>query len=295
MIYTLGADVSRYQGQLDFSRLYADGVRFIIPKVAQSGVLDPTWTRNITEARKAGILVVAGYAFLTAGDTDIIIERTVDFLDGIPLALDYETNGLPATIADRWVKKYEDIESREGLGYYGLYPPAPVSDMFSYWPRWFPQYPGNDSPPRLPFWDGSSLVVDWRKQCLIHQYTGTGRLPGIIPQIDLNHLACELVELEEWVETGTGIWEVRKDPSPIPPPVHTDTFHLGIRLIHLNTTGNDVVELQTLLNKAGAKLVVDGDDGAATDAAVRAFQRTHALSVDGWVGPATLAALQKYA
>jgi len=52
-----------------------------------------------------------------------------------------------------------------------------------------------------------------------------------------------------------------------------------------------VTELQTLLNDNGAKLTVDGDFGAATLAAVKSYQSTHSLSVDGIVGPLTKAEL----
>ena len=48
-----------------------------------------------------------------------------------------------------------------------------------------------------------------------------------------------------------------------------------------------VTELQTLLNKNGAKLTVDGDFGAATLAAVKSYQSSHGLEVDGIVGPMT--------
>lgn len=48
--------------------------------------------------------------------------------------------------------------------------------------------------------------------------------------------------------------------------------------------GADVEKLQRLLNKAGAILTVDGDFGAKTLAAVKAFQRGKGLVPDGAVG-----------
>jgi peptidoglycan hydrolase-like protein with peptidoglycan-binding domain len=55
--------------------------------------------------------------------------------------------------------------------------------------------------------------------------------------------------------------------------------------------GTAVRNLQSALNAQGNRLVVDGDFGAATDAAVRAFQRSRGLTVDGVVGPRTAASL----
>ena len=52
-----------------------------------------------------------------------------------------------------------------------------------------------------------------------------------------------------------------------------------------------VTELQELLNKHGAHLAVDGDFGPATLAAVKSYQSSHGLSVDGIVGPKTKASL----
>ncbi|WP_391208834.1 peptidoglycan DD-metalloendopeptidase family protein [Psychrobacillus sp. L4] len=55
----------------------------------------------------------------------------------------------------------------------------------------------------------------------------------------------------------------------------------------------EVVEIQKLLVKAGYKIVVDGIEGPATVAAIKAFQKSKGLTPDGIVGPLTLDALKK--
>ncbi|MGH9156162.1 MAG: peptidoglycan-binding protein [Acidimicrobiales bacterium] len=62
-------------------------------------------------------------------------------------------------------------------------------------------------------------------------------------------------------------------------------------LLKREAKGDDVRRLQERLNAHGAQLRVDGDFGASTEAAVRAFQQAGGLGVDGKVGPRTWAAL----
>lgn len=60
-----------------------------------------------------------------------------------------------------------------------------------------------------------------------------------------------------------------------------------------NLTSVSTKEIQTLLNKVGNyNLVVDGDYGAKTTAAVKDFQTKNNLEVDGIVGNMTLQKLQ---
>lgn len=69
----------------------------------------------------------------------------------------------------------------------------------------------------------------------------------------------------------------------------------GVPALRAGSTGAAVRQLQKCLNHAGLDpnpgLVVDGDFGAATGAAVGAFQRAHGLPVDHVYGPATARAL----
>ncbi|MDE2163779.1 MAG: chitosanase [Alphaproteobacteria bacterium] len=67
------------------------------------------------------------------------------------------------------------------------------------------------------------------------------------------------------------------------------------RLLLLKTppmSGSDVTWLQQRLSLAGIKVEASGVFDAATDAAVRAFQKAHDLKADGVVGPVTRTSLE---
>lgn len=63
--------------------------------------------------------------------------------------------------------------------------------------------------------------------------------------------------------------------------------------LKMGSKGPDVKNLQTILNSKGYSLVVDGEFGPSTQAAVKNFQRTNGLTDDGIVGPKTWEKLKK--
>ncbi len=63
------------------------------------------------------------------------------------------------------------------------------------------------------------------------------------------------------------------------------------RIVQTGSEGEDVKSAQYLLNGHGSHLTIDGDFGAATKAAVEAFQGAHGLGVDGILGNQTWPAL----
>jgi hypothetical protein len=78
-------------------------------------------------------------------------------------------------------------------------------------------------------------------------------------------------------------------PSAAPAVVETSTEIK--RFLAFGSYGGDVKLLQTMLNNVGYNLVVDGIFGKNTEAAVKDYQKKNSLSVDGVVGPKTLAKL----
>ncbi len=89
---------------------------------------------------------------------------------------------------------------------------------------------------------------------------------------------------------------IRKMAKALGEPLPKDIAAMPIQrpTIKLGSLNRAVTrELQELLNRSGTTppLVPDGGFGAKTDAAVRMFQRSHALKVDGEVGAKTWAAL----
>lgn len=84
-------------------------------------------------------------------------------------------------------------------------------------------------------------------------------------------------------------------PPPVPTPVpvlsRTEKIMGSLPVLRLGAKSQAVGRLQALLNTYGARLGEDDDFGPATDRAVRSFQMTHHLGVDGVAGPSTWASL----
>ena len=66
-----------------------------------------------------------------------------------------------------------------------------------------------------------------------------------------------------------------------------DTGAVSHPLVRIGSKGDDVRECQRKLNLHGASLIEDGVFGGQTDSAVRRFQSSEGIGVDGVVGPIT--------
>ena len=75
-----------------------------------------------------------------------------------------------------------------------------------------------------------------------------------------------------------------------PAPAHATSVSTAEKL-RWGSQGSAVEQLQSALNKHGDSLSVDGKFGKLTHGAVKDFQRSHDLRIDGVVGPETRGAL----
>ena len=90
--------------------------------------------------------------------------------------------------------------------------------------------------------------------------------------------------------TGTGTQP--GTVATVTPPVTKAPTATPQGSLKLGSQGDDVRTVQRKLKSLGFyKGSIDGDFGAATETAVKAFQKQYGLTVDGKVGPATLAKL----
>ncbi len=70
----------------------------------------------------------------------------------------------------------------------------------------------------------------------------------------------------------------------------------AFQTLRIGARGDSVRQLQTQLNQLGfLQLGIDGQFGPITERAVREFQRSHKITVDGIVGPQTLRAIEQAA
>jgi GH25 family lysozyme M1 (1,4-beta-N-acetylmuramidase) len=270
-------DVSSYQTGISF----AGSVIAMVKATENNDYTNPDYAAAKVRAAKAGAYFCA-YHFLHGGNGAGQASYAHGVVGGeVPLMIDFEptynSNGTIASapqISDavEFINKYRSL----GGTVYLLYLPhwywagnlgqaslAPLIDLGMLLVS--SDYTGysNTGPGWAPY--GGMTPVIW-------QYTSTATLNGV-KNVDMNAYRNTLADFKAQVTTGA---LAGSDPTLVE-----------------GDTGPAVKTLQTRLNVWGAHLTVDGNFGALTLDAVKAFQTAHKLTVDGIVGPQTWAALNQ--
>jgi hypothetical protein len=136
----------------------------------------------------------------------------------------------------------------------------------------------------------------------LHRDKGTGRTRDELANVEPGHNARAGWEISghgstfgPWSTFASGahrlhVASVRRGCHDVDPTVTLDGT--GDRpLLREGDSGPDVEQLQRLLTSAGYPCAADGSFGPLTNQAVRAFQSSRSLDIDGIVGPQTWAAL----
>ena len=198
-----GIDISRYQGDINWDRVRSSGVSFAFIKATEGGdYADPSFRRYWNEAAQARIPRGAYHYFYFCRSG---AEQAAWFISNVPR----ERGALPPVIDLEWTssktcprrppsweilreaKIFKDILHR----YYGQRPIIYTTVDFyrdnnlGSWPEefWLRSVAGH---PRIVY--PGQRYTFW-------QYTGTGRVPGIGGDVDLNVFAGSPGEWRAWL------------------------------------------------------------------------------------------------
>jgi lysozyme len=267
-----GIDVSEYQGNINWTAVAESGVRYCFVK-ASEGVesRDPLFAKNWAGMKSVGIIRSAYHFFIASKDPVIQAQnflgltRSTWEASDLPPVLDLEKSyGMSADRAiDQagiWLDTVEKAIGRRPILYTF---PSFWHDALGNSPRlganyklWIAHYETHN-----PWVPGG-----W-KSWTFHQYSESGKTPGIAGPCDLNHFNGDLDTLQTLL----------KAKAPL----------------RQGCEGKIVAEMQTLLNAKGANIgVADGKFGPKTKQAVVKFQNSVQLLGDGIVGMRTWSALQ---
>lgn len=199
---TIGIDVARYQGTIDWAKVAADGIDFAMIRVgyrtSDEGVIvaDSNARYNMQEAAKHGVLIGA-YFFSTAITEAEVLEEAdwvADFIAQYPITypVAFNCEGFNDADSRQRVLTIEDrtelaLAFLERIGEYGYTPMfyASQSELHSQWQTariqthyrvWVAQYPALPYP-QTPQSSYTEIHHMW-------QYTHDGQVAGIAGSVD---------------------------------------------------------------------------------------------------------------
>ena len=205
-----GIDVSKYQKDIDFKKVKADGVDFVIIRAGFGKAQeDPYFVANIKGAIEAGLKVGVYWFVYAKTSTDIIANAKMcdatlrNFKDKLDLGVwcDFENDsdkyaGRTLSLKERtaWVKCFMDLLFAQGYKV-GLYANPDYLDnklgnlsQYSLWLAWYT--------------DKKEKIKKYTPY--IWQYTSKGKVNGIKGYVDMNYLFDKEETLKDTV-TKKGI------------------------------------------------------------------------------------------
>ena len=197
---SLGIDVSRYNGTIDWNKVKSAGVKFAILKTVSTNYsefgglyIDPAFERNYAECKRLGIPVgVYYFTYATLSSTTqkelsllkkALAGKTFEYPIYIDVEADSVTKKGKTVLTDRIIEALETIES---WGYYaGYYTYRSFAskyielDRLKAYDCWIADYGTNKGVKPYPKSKFTGPHGIW-------QYTSTGKVNGIKGNVDMN-------------------------------------------------------------------------------------------------------------
>ena len=223
MTYTPGVDASRYDGEIDWKKVYAAGYRFaVIRATVGDYYTDPRFYTNWDGAKNAGMLVSAYHVIVATNYANTQINRLFSVLDkrksDFPYIFDIErkdsTNkAVNASCIQDCVHELAKHDSRRPIFYTAQYywkDNVASSPDWGKYDLWVASY---SSKPYLP-----SDWTTWK----FWQYSETGKVPGMGAQADVNNFNGSYADFVKYCGT---------QPTPA---VSTTNLHAKVLVSVLN-------------------------------------------------------------
>ena len=309
-----GSDVSYWQGNIDFVKMYKAGIRFVIIRAGYGTTQDKNFVTYINAAIKAG-LMVGIYWFMYAkseaaarNNAKKCIEVIAPYKASIHCMVwadweyDSDANAGDMSSAKRSSLVRVFLSQLETAGYQvGIYSNQDyiqsgkfTPSLISEYPLWFAKYSASMGKYAERGKDGHPYI--WQQSS-----KGCGSAYGVSSQfLDLNRGYFEIQEVStetvlDKVQTDNTV--IKASDNPYPEPQRNIRYQPGKYLQY----GDDVKWVQWHLWRFGLLLdehgipdatLIDGYWGAKSDAALREAQRRLRLVVDGIAGPNTIKKFQ---
>lgn len=285
-----GIDVSKWQGDIDFNKVKADGIEFVIIKAGEKNFADGKFEQNYKRATAAGLSVGAYWYThaLTVEDMKAEANACMKLLAGkkfdYPIYCDFEESkqlALPKATQEKLICTWCDTLAAN---------------------KWFPGFYMSKGP--LSKLDNNVIgkyavwVAQYYNRCTYKgsygawQYSSTGKVNGISGNVDMD---ISYVYYPEYIKKGG--YNGYTSQSNVNNGANNSAGSNGTNSASTDAQKVSDTKMPTIRSGSKGKAVQvwqiivgvnpDGKFGPQTLAATRMFQIRNELSVDGVVGPKT--------